>query len=409
MDHFGTMMSQIELDETAVENFREYLRIPSVQPDINYDECVEFITRQAQSLDLPVKIYHVHPKKPIVVLTWMGTDPTKQSILLNSHMDVVPVFEDKWTYPPFSAHMDEQGDIYARGSQDMKCVAIQYLEAIRRLKLNGQRFQRTIHISFVPDEEIGGVLGMKAFVHTADFKALNVGFALDEGVAGPFENFYMFYGERSIWHVEIKCAGTPGHGSIMLDNTAGEKLRVIIDRFTDFRASEKAKLSTDPRKLAITLGGVTSVNLTKVWGGVQTNVIPTELSAMFDIRITPSVDHDEFEATIKRWCEEAGSDVTYSFKEKNPKIKNTKLDESNPYWIAFKNTCDEIGINLETAIFPGGSDGRFVREMDIPVFCFSPMNNTKIRLHDHDEYLNKDIFLKGVEIYTKIISSVANV
>lgn len=57
------------------------------------DECVEFITRQAQSLDLPVKIYHVHPKKPIVVLTWVGTDPTKQSILLNSHMDVVPVFE----------------------------------------------------------------------------------------------------------------------------------------------------------------------------------------------------------------------------------------------------------------------------------------------------------------------------
>lgn len=29
-------MSQAELDETAVENFREYLRIPSVHPDINY-------------------------------------------------------------------------------------------------------------------------------------------------------------------------------------------------------------------------------------------------------------------------------------------------------------------------------------------------------------------------------------
>jgi len=160
--------------------------------------------------------------------------------------------------------MDEQGNIYARGSQDMKCVGIQYLEAIRRLKLNGQRYQRTIHMSFVPDEEIGGVLGMKDFVHTADFKALNVGFALDEGVASPYEHFYLFYGERSIWHIEIKCAGTTGHGSIMLDNTAGEKLRVIIDRFMDFRASEKAKL-TDPTKMAITLGNVTSVNLTKIW------------------------------------------------------------------------------------------------------------------------------------------------
>ncbi|XP_018404330.1 PREDICTED: aminoacylase-1-like [Cyphomyrmex costatus] len=402
-------MSQTELDETAVENFREYLRIPSVQPDINYDECVKFLTKQAQSLDLPIKIYHVHPKKPIVILTWMGTEPTKQSILLNSHMDVVPVFEDKWTYPPFSAHMDEQGNIYARGSQDMKCVGIQYLEAIRRLKLNGQRCQRTIHISFVPDEEIGGVLGMKDFVHTTDFQALNIGFALDEGVACPFENFYLFNEERSIWHVEIKCMGSPGHGSIMLDNTAGEKLRIIIDRFTDFRASEKAKLSNDPTKLVVTLGGVTSVNLTKIWGGVQTNVIPTELNAMFDIRLTPSVDHEEFEATIKRWCEEAGPNVTYSFEEKNPKIEGTKLDESNPYWIAFKNICDEIGVNLEIGIFAGGTDSRFVREVGIPALCFSPMNKTKILLHDHDEYLNKDIFLKGIEIYTKIIPSVANV
>lgn len=31
-------MSRAELDETAVENFREYLRIPSVQPDVNYGE-----------------------------------------------------------------------------------------------------------------------------------------------------------------------------------------------------------------------------------------------------------------------------------------------------------------------------------------------------------------------------------
>lgn len=160
--------------------------------------------------------------------------------------------------------MDEQGNIYARGSQDMKSIGIQYLEAIRRLKLNGQQCKRTIHVSFVPDEEIGGVFGMKAFVKTADFKALNVGFALDESVACPYEKFIMFYGEKSTWQVEIKCAGNTGHGSIMLDNTAGEKLAVIIERFTKFRASEKAKVSSDPRKLVFTLGQVTSVNLTKI-------------------------------------------------------------------------------------------------------------------------------------------------
>lgn len=156
--------------------------------------------------------------------------------------------------------MDDAGNIYARGSQDMKCVGIQYLEAIRRMKANKERVKRTIHISFVPDEEIGGVLGMREFVHTDDFKELNVGFALDEGVASPTETFYLFGGERSIWHVWVHCPGDPGHGSLMQANHAGDKVRVIIDRFMDFRAKEMAKLSTGKFKM----GDVLSVNLTQL-------------------------------------------------------------------------------------------------------------------------------------------------
>lgn len=49
--------------------------------------------------------------------------------------------------------MDEKGDIYARGTQDMKCVGVQYLEAIRRLKLEGVTLKRTLHVSFVPGNE----------------------------------------------------------------------------------------------------------------------------------------------------------------------------------------------------------------------------------------------------------------
>jgi aminoacylase len=181
--------------------------------------------------------------------------------------------------------MDEQGNIYARGSQDMKCVGIQYLETIRRMKLRGQQCQRTIHISFVPDEEIGGVLGMKEFVHTADFKALNVGFALDEGVACPQEHFYMFYGERSIWHVGIKCAGSPGHGSLMIDNTAGEKLRIIIDRFMNLRDVERAKLKDSKNQKDVnTLGDVTSVNLTKIWVGTIQNLCEKSSESLLSIR-----------------------------------------------------------------------------------------------------------------------------
>lgn len=190
-------MSKWENDE-EIQIFREYLRIPSVHPNPNYEPCVEFLQQQAKSLDLPVSIYHpVNKQNPIVILTWVGSQPNLPSIVLNSHMDVVPVFPEFWKHPPFAAEMDKDGKIFARGSQDMKCSGVQYLAAIRALKRDGiKQLKRTIHVTFVPDEELGGHLGMAEFVTTKEFKALNVGFSLDEGVASPTPDFIGYNAER---------------------------------------------------------------------------------------------------------------------------------------------------------------------------------------------------------------------
>ncbi|XP_073949486.1 aminoacylase-1-like [Choristoneura fumiferana] len=389
----------------AIANFVEYLQIPSVQPNINYDACVAFLKKQAASLNLAVTVHEIVPKKPIVVLTWTGTDPTLPSILLNSHMDVVPVFEKSWTHPPFSAHIDKDGKIFARGSQDMKCVGIQYLEAIRKLRAANVQLKRTLHVTFVPDEEIGGHDGMMKFVHTAEFKALKVGFALDEGIASPEEEFILFYGERSIWQIHVHCTGKTGHGSLIHLNTAGEKLRYIIDKFMDLREQQKRILESDPK---LTTGDVTTINMTQIYGGVQSNVVPEKLSVVFDMRLAITVNHEEFENMIKQWCREAGDGVTYDFEQKNDKVDSTKLDAGNPYWIAFKAAADELKIKLDCRIFPAATDSRYVRQVGIPALGFSPMNFTPVLLHDHNEYLKADVFLKGIDIYVKLLTAVAN-
>lgn len=51
------------------------------------------------------------------------------------------------------------------------------------------------HIS---DEEIGGTLGMAHFVKTNVFQSLNIGFALDEGLASIDDIIPLYYGERTI-------------------------------------------------------------------------------------------------------------------------------------------------------------------------------------------------------------------
>ncbi|XP_032514864.2 aminoacylase-1-like [Danaus plexippus] len=393
-------------NNSSIKNFVEYLQIPSVQPNVNYDGCVNFLKRQSTEIGLSFKVYELVPTKPIVILTWLGSDPSLPSILLNSHMDVVPVFEESWTYPPFSGHIDEHGKIFARGSQDMKCVGIQYLEAIRKLKSSGIQLKRTLHVSFVPDEEIGGHDGMKIFVHTDSFKALNVGFALDEGMANPDEEFIVFNGERNIWQIHVICTGQPGHGSLLIPNTAGEKMRYIINKFMDLRDEQKKILESNPK---LTIGDVTTINLTQVFGGVQSNVVPEKLTVVFDCRLAIHVDHEEFENRIKQWCKEAGEGVTFEFEQKNSPVECTKTDDSNIYWVAFKSVADELNLKLDIRIFPGGTDSRYVRKVGIPAIGFSPMNRTPVLLHDHNEFLDANIFLKGIDIYVKLIPAIANV
>ena len=149
----------------------------------------------------------------------------------------------------------------------------------------------------------------------------------------------------------MKCPGNPGHGSRFIEGTAAEKLRRIINRFLDFRQRELNRLDADPK---LTLGDVTSINLTKIevrnllgfkyiaviiifikWiqGGVQVNVVPSELAAYFDIRVNPWTDTDEMDRQLLEWCEESGEGVTMEFiAEKIQKSSLTSI-ESGSLWL----------------------------------------------------------------------------
>ena len=393
-------------ENPATTLFRDYVRIPSVQPNPDYDQVIEFLVEQAKSLGLPYRSHECVPGKPILIMTWEGTDPSLTSVILNSHTDVVPVFPEHWIHEPFSAFKDESGNIYGRGTQDMKCVGIQHIEAVRRLRAAGVRLRRTVHLTFVPDEEIGGVDGMAKFVQSAQFKSLNVGFSLDEGLAGPDEEIPLYYGERNVFWLKITCQGSPGHGSRFLENTAGEKAQKVINKLLEFRAEEKARLEANPD---LTLGDVTTVNLTLMSGGVQVNVVPDKFVLNFDIRITPTTDIVQFEEKVRGWMEEAGSDIELEFIVKFTDQTLTSVDDEDPWYAAMKAAFLTHNLTVKPQIFPAGTDSRYLREVGIPAIGFSPMPNTPVLLHDHNEFLNEAVFLRGIDIFVDIIKNVANV
>ncbi|TDG49582.1 hypothetical protein AWZ03_004073 [Drosophila navojoa] len=390
-----------------IKIFREYLRIKSVHPDVDYTGCVEFIKRQAASLDLPVDVvYPVNDANPVVIVKWLGTQPELPSIMLNSHMDVVPVFPEHWTHDPFSADLDDEGRIYARGTQDTKGIGTQYLAAIRVLKAQGYQPKRSIYVTFVPDEELGGVLGMQGFVKGQYFKELNAGFCLDEGCSNIDDSYLIFYAERTAWQIRFKVSGTTGHGSQLLPNTAAEKLNYLVTKLLEYRTSQMERIKDLPNKFS---GEVTSVNLTILSGGVQNNVLPPLLEAVFDIRIAIDVDLVAFEQQIRDWCAEAGSGIEIQFERKDEFSPVTKIDASNPFWTAFQNSLNEQNLKCTPIVCPGCTDSRFLRPLGVSALGFSPMKNMPILPHAHDEYTRADIYLHGIEVYTKIIPAIASV
>ncbi|XP_039495793.1 aminoacylase-1 [Drosophila santomea] len=390
-----------------IQIFREYLRIPSVHPNIDYTACVEFIRRQADSLNLPVEVvYPAVKSKPVVIIKWEGSQPKLPSIILNSHMDVVPVFPEKWTHEPFSADIDEEGRIFARGAQDMKSVGTQYLGAIRLLKADGFQPKRTLYVTFVPDEEIGGIHGMAAFVETDFYKQMNVGFSLDEGGTSASDVHHLFYAERIRWILKLKVGGTAGHGSLLLPDTAGVKLNYVLNKLTEFRESQIQLLKNDK---SLSIGDVTTVNLTQLSGGVQSNVVPPLLEAIFDMRLSITLDLVAFERKIRSWCEEAGGGIDIEFPLKEAYVAPTKLDDSNPYWLALKAALDELGLKVKPIVCFAVTDCRFIRQQGTPAIGFSPIVNTTVLIHDHDEFLRADDYLNGIQVYKKIIPSLAEV
>ncbi|KAG0316978.1 adenylate cyclase [Podila horticola] len=370
-------------------------------------------------------------------MTFEGSDPSLPTLLLNSHTDVVPVFPEMWTQDAFAANK-VNGFIYARGSQDMKCVGMSYLEVLRRYRAEGKKPLRTIHLTWVPGkfthdlvgnlerkpkkkldtclrggnqkEEVGGVEGMKLLVHHESFKALNVAFALDEGIASPKNALKVFYGERMPWWIKVTATGPTGHGSQFIKETAPSKLLKVIEKFMNLRNEQEKLLEIglhhDGKRY--TLGDVTTINLTFLQAGIQFNVIPMEASCGFDIRVSPFFDMKEFQAKLEGFV---ASQPGVKMEFVNGHFDNTltAIDESNIWWSVFSDACKGMDVEYETEIFPAATDSRYLREVGIPALGVSYLKNTPLLLHDHDERMHEDIFLEGIDFYDTLITRLSNV
>jgi len=415
-------------EEAVIGRFQEFLRLRTVSgegPGGSYRQAVDWLAAQCREIGLQIRETEPVSGKPVLVATWPGKVAEKDlpAVLLNSHYDVVPAMGDHWRCDPFAAVREtDTGRIYGRGTQDMKCVCLQYISALAELHRQGFEPLRTIHLLFVPDEEIGGAQGMGTFLKTDLFRSLNIGVGLDEGLANPRNAFTVFYGERDPWWVTVTATGPTGHGSRFIPDTATMKLVDVANRALRFRRDQEALLGYAGEGCAHAqakkLGDVTTLNLTMLQAGVTSdggktyalNVIPIEAKAGFDIRISPKMPHEEMKKTLDEWTEGEGlswAPVPWMNPGTQHYISPNDRHKS-PWWGVLEDVIATTGKALEPEIFPAATDSRFLRSLGIPAYGFSPMANSPILLHEHNEYIDEGVFLEGIEVYTTLIPALAN-
>jgi hypothetical protein len=110
---------------------------------------------------------------------------------------------------------------------------------------------------------------------------------------------------------------------------------------------------------------------------VALNVVLTEATTGFDVRIAPNMEMAEFKVKINEWCAEEGSHGPPT----HARIRST----STRRWTRAtfgglfsrrrraRSASNSISIKLEAEAFPAAADSRFLCKVGVPGASFSPM------------------------------------
>lgn len=264
-----------------------------------------------------------------LLFTWPGTDPTADAIVLASHLDVVPVPESsmsEWEVDPWAGEIRD-GYVWGRGAVDDKSTLLGVLEAAESLIAAGFTPERTVYLAFGGDEERGGYLGAAEMARMLNERGIRAHMVLDEGlfiVDGMIpgvESPVALIGvaEKGAANMELSVAVAGGHGSMPNNPTALGLLSTAIHRLENnpleptlegvpeamFRALApemsfvertvftnlwlldpvvKSQLAGAPSTNALMR---TTVAPTMLNAGTKVNVLPSEASALLNVRLRP--------------------------------------------------------------------------------------------------------------------------
>ncbi len=136
--------------EKALSNFCGYLRIDTTNPPGNEKKGAVYLAGILKENGIDAQIFDTAEGRSCLYARLKGTGKKKAVVLLN-HIDVVPAQASDWRYPPFGGEIHD-GEIWGRGTLDMKGMGMMELEAMLAFKRLGLTLDRDLVFLATPDE-----------------------------------------------------------------------------------------------------------------------------------------------------------------------------------------------------------------------------------------------------------------
>jgi acetylornithine deacetylase/succinyl-diaminopimelate desuccinylase-like protein len=290
----------LQRERTSQTRFlAELVKVPSDNPPGNCAGIAERVAALLEGLGYEVERHPVPPELArahdmgsvtnLVVRERFGIGPT---IALNAHGDVVPPGLG-WTTDPYGAEIRD-GTMYGRGVAVSKSDFATYAYALCALKASAAPLRGTVELHFTFDEETGGALGpawlLAQHIVKPDY-AISAGFAYGITTA-----------HNGCLHLEVEIIGQSAHAA--RPETGIDALEAATGVLSELYAIRKTYAATRS-----SIRGIDSPTLTVglVSGGVNTNVVPDNVTFRLDRRIIPEEDPAQVEATLIRQIHDAAA------------------------------------------------------------------------------------------------------
>ena len=159
-DQKKMLLDQIDKDRDKLIDFlSRFIQAKSPNPPGDTRVATDYICKFLDANQLPYRIISPQPEMPNIVGSFEGGKPGHH-LVLNGHIDVFPVGDEKWTYGPWSGAIAE-GRIYGRGACDMKCGTTASIFTYAYLYRLRDQLKGRLTLTAVSDEETFGPWGAR--------------------------------------------------------------------------------------------------------------------------------------------------------------------------------------------------------------------------------------------------------